>query len=85
MSGRVVPIVPGGHNKKLTFQNRKDYVDKALHFRLHELDSQVGRLYSSALCTEWLRYTHKACSLHHTMSNNKSWKELNCCIQVVVL
>ena len=41
MSGRVVPIVPGGHSIKLTFHNRKEYVDKALHFRLHEMDGQV--------------------------------------------
>lgn len=50
MSGKVVSIVSGGHNKKLTFQNRKDYVDKALNFRLHELDRQV-RLHSPALDT----------------------------------
>lgn len=43
MSGRVVPIAPDGHSVGLTFQNRKEYFDKALHFRLHELDSQVKR------------------------------------------
>ena len=41
MSGHVVPIGPEGHNIKLMFQNRKEYVDKALYFRLHELDTQV--------------------------------------------
>ena len=41
MSGRIVPIAPEGHNMKLTFQNRKEYVERALHFRLHEMDSQV--------------------------------------------
>ena len=41
ISGRMVPITPGGHNTRLTFHNRKDYVDKALHFRLHELDNQA--------------------------------------------
>lgn len=41
MSGKFVPIVSGGTNIKLTFQNRREYVEKALHFRLHELDGQV--------------------------------------------
>ncbi len=42
MSGKFVPIVPGGGNISLTFQNRKEYVEKGFHFRLHELDKQVG-------------------------------------------
>ena len=41
MTGRFIPIIPGGSNIKLTFQNRKEYVEKALQFRLHELDEQV--------------------------------------------
>ena len=41
MNGRFVPIIPGGGNMRLTFHNRKEYVDKALKFRLHELDQQV--------------------------------------------
>ena len=41
MSGKFVPIVPGGTNIKLTFHNRREYVEKALHFRLRELDEQV--------------------------------------------
>ena len=41
MSGEFVPIVPGGSNIKLTYQNRKEFVEKALEFRLHELDQQV--------------------------------------------
>ena len=41
MNGRFVPIIPGGSNTKLTFHNRKDYVEKSLKFRLHELDQQV--------------------------------------------
>ena len=36
-----VPIVPGGSNISLTYQNRQEYVEKALQFRLHELDHQV--------------------------------------------
>ncbi|XP_064390094.1 probable E3 ubiquitin-protein ligase HERC1 isoform X2 [Halichondria panicea] len=42
MSGKFVPIVPGGGNIRLTFQNRKEYVEKAFYFRLHELDKQIA-------------------------------------------
>ena len=41
MNGNFVPIVPGGGNIHLTYHNRKEYVEKALQFRLHELDQQV--------------------------------------------
>ena len=41
MTGKFVPIVTGGTHIKLTYQNRKEYVEKALHFRLHELDKQA--------------------------------------------
>lgn len=41
MSGKFVPIFPGASNIRLTYQNRKEYVEKALQFRLHELDQQV--------------------------------------------
>ena len=43
MNGNFVPIVPGGGNIHLTYHNRKEYVDKALQFRLHELDQQVNK------------------------------------------
>ena len=49
MNGRFVPILPGGGNMKLTFHNRKDYVEKALKFRLHELDQQVLRTSSNTM------------------------------------
>lgn len=39
--GRLVPVVPGGQNISLTFTNRTEYVEKALDYRLHEMDSQV--------------------------------------------
>lgn len=39
--GRLVPVVPGGQNISLTFMNRTEYVEKALDYRLHEMDSQV--------------------------------------------
>ncbi|KAI0208517.1 putative E3 ubiquitin-protein ligase HERC1 [Lamellibrachia satsuma] len=39
--GRFVPIVPGGRNIPLTYSNRKEYVDKAIYYRLHEFDKQI--------------------------------------------
>ena len=41
MCRKFLPIVPNGRDIKLTYRNRKDYVEKALQFRLHELDKQV--------------------------------------------
>ncbi|KAA8584475.1 hypothetical protein FQN60_008260 [Etheostoma spectabile] len=41
-NGRLVPIVPGGQNISLTFANRTEYVERALDYRLHEIDSQVA-------------------------------------------
>ncbi|XP_073791889.1 probable E3 ubiquitin-protein ligase HERC1 isoform X5 [Danio rerio] len=40
--GTLVPVIPGGHNLPLTFSNRNDYVERALHYRLHEMDRQVS-------------------------------------------
>ena len=40
-TGKLVPIVPGGRSIPLTFHNRLDYIDRAVHFRLHEMDLQV--------------------------------------------
>ena len=42
--GRIVPIVPGGRSIPLTYTNRKQYVDRAVEFRLHEMDMQVRHL-----------------------------------------
>ena len=39
--GRIVPIVPGGRSIPLTYANRKQYVERAIAFRLHEMDGQV--------------------------------------------
>lgn len=39
--GKLVPVLPGGHNIPLTFYNRTDYVERALEYRLHEMDRQV--------------------------------------------
>jgi len=39
--GRLVPVVPGGQNISLNFANRTEYVERALDYRLHEMDSQV--------------------------------------------
>ncbi|CAN9504281.1 unnamed protein product [Ophioblennius macclurei] len=40
--GRLVPVIPGGQNISLTFTNRTEYVERALDYRLHEMDSQVA-------------------------------------------
>ena len=40
--GRIVPIVPGGRSIPLTYTNRKQYVDRAVEYRLHEMDMQVN-------------------------------------------
>ncbi|XP_034457870.1 probable E3 ubiquitin-protein ligase HERC1 isoform X1 [Hippoglossus hippoglossus] len=40
--GRLVPVVPGGQNISLTFANKTEYVERALDYRLHEMDSQVA-------------------------------------------
>ncbi|XP_034166972.2 probable E3 ubiquitin-protein ligase HERC1 isoform X4 [Pangasianodon hypophthalmus] len=40
--GKLVPVVPGGHNLPLTFSNRAEYVERALEYRLHEMDRQVA-------------------------------------------
>ncbi|XP_077870271.1 putative E3 ubiquitin-protein ligase HERC1 [Saccoglossus kowalevskii] len=40
--GRFVPVVPGGRSLPLTYNNRKDYVDRALYYRQHEMDCQVA-------------------------------------------
>lgn len=42
--GRFVPIFPSGHSIRLTFSNRAEYVERALHYRLHEMDPQVGAI-----------------------------------------
>ncbi|XP_051890412.1 LOW QUALITY PROTEIN: probable E3 ubiquitin-protein ligase HERC1 [Pristis pectinata] len=42
--GRVVPIIPGGSSIPLTFGNRKEYVERAIEYRLHELDQQVAAI-----------------------------------------
>ncbi|XP_018619035.1 probable E3 ubiquitin-protein ligase HERC1 isoform X2 [Scleropages formosus] len=40
--GKMVPIIPGGNSIPLTFANRKEYVDRAIEYRLHEMDRQVA-------------------------------------------
>ena len=42
--GRFVPIFPSGHNIHLTFSNRAHYVERALEYRLHEVDRQVAAI-----------------------------------------
>ncbi|XP_028827463.1 probable E3 ubiquitin-protein ligase HERC1 isoform X1 [Denticeps clupeoides] len=40
--GKLVPVVPGGQNTALTYSNRTEYVERALEYRLHEMDRQVA-------------------------------------------
>ena len=40
--GKMVPIIPGGNSIPLTFPNRKEYVERAIEYRLHEIDRQVS-------------------------------------------
>lgn len=39
--GKMVPIIPGGNSIPLSFSNRKEYVERAIEYRLHEIDRQV--------------------------------------------
>ncbi|XP_018324237.1 probable E3 ubiquitin-protein ligase HERC1 isoform X2 [Agrilus planipennis] len=41
-TGKIVPIVPGGRNIPLTFNNRTQYFEQAVSFRFHEFDLQVA-------------------------------------------
>ncbi|XP_068597946.1 probable E3 ubiquitin-protein ligase HERC1 [Brachionichthys hirsutus] len=40
--GKMVPIIPGGNSIPLTYSNRKEYVERAIEYRLHEIDRQVA-------------------------------------------
>lgn len=40
--GKMVPIIPGGGSIPLSFSNRKEYVERAVEYRLHEIDRQVN-------------------------------------------
>lgn len=46
ITGKFVPVIPGGSHIRLTYANRKEYCEKALQFRLHELDIQVAIIWS---------------------------------------
>ncbi|XP_071450243.1 probable E3 ubiquitin-protein ligase HERC1 [Hetaerina americana] len=50
ITGRVVPIVPGGKSIPLTFHNRLEYVEQAIHFRLHEIDFQIAAVREGMAC-----------------------------------
>uniref|UniRef100_A0A8C4T5L3 HECT domain-containing protein n=1 Tax=Erpetoichthys calabaricus TaxID=27687 RepID=A0A8C4T5L3_ERPCA len=43
-NGKLVPVVPGGDQIPLTFANRKEYVERAVSYRLHEMDQQVNAI-----------------------------------------
>lgn len=46
--GKMVPIIPGGNSIPLTFSNRKEYVERAIEYRLHEINRQVRMLFHFA-------------------------------------
>lgn len=37
-----VSVIPNGKNTRLTFGNRSEYVERALKYRMHEMDRQVN-------------------------------------------
>ncbi|XP_074033510.1 probable E3 ubiquitin-protein ligase HERC1 isoform X2 [Leptinotarsa decemlineata] len=43
-TGKVVPIVHGGRNIPLTFENRAQYYEQAVKFRIQEFDLQVAAI-----------------------------------------
>ena len=59
--GRFVPVVPGGRSIPLTFHNRHDYVERAINYRLHEMELQVILLSSL-----------KHHCVHHAVGKTKS-------------
>lgn len=77
MNGNFVPIIPGGGNINLTYHNRKEYVDKALQFRLHELDRQVSELILDASST--IAYVTKLSSWTNSqmVRDGSLWINLN--------
>lgn len=44
--GKMVPIIPGGNSIPLSFSNRKEYVERAVEYRLHEIDRQARAVLS---------------------------------------
>ncbi|XP_050515460.1 probable E3 ubiquitin-protein ligase HERC1 isoform X1 [Diabrotica virgifera virgifera] len=43
-TGKVVPIVHGGRNIPLTFENRTQYYEQAVKFRMQEFDMQIAAI-----------------------------------------
>lgn len=62
--GRLVPVVPGGHNIPLTFGNRNEYVERTLDYRLHEMDRQVS----------WFPHSLETCFFHCLPENSEGMK-----------
>lgn len=63
--GKMVPIIPGGNSIPLSFSNRKEYVERAIEYRLHELDRQVCvcvfnhcKIFGLILCSKstWVQF-----------------------------
>ncbi|KAM7405656.1 hypothetical protein PAMP_000090 [Pampus punctatissimus] len=54
--GKMVPIIPGGNSIPLTFSNRKEYVERAVEYRLHEIDRQAALLHQVAAVREGMSW-----------------------------
>lgn len=50
LSGAVVPVVPGGSTRPLTYDNRMEYVEAVLRCRLGELDRQMDAIRAGVAC-----------------------------------
>ena len=54
-NGDTVELIPGGERVNVTFDNRHEYVDMVLSWRLHELDRQVAAMRRGLGCVVPLR------------------------------
>ncbi len=50
MAGVEVPVVPGGSSHSVTYDNRLEYVEAAVAYRLAECDAQVDAIRAGLAC-----------------------------------
>ena len=50
MAGVEVPVVPGGSSRSVTYDNRLEYVEAAVAYRLAECDVQVDAIRAGLAC-----------------------------------
>ena len=50
MAGVEVPVVPGGSSRSVTYDNRLEYVEAAVAYRLAECDAQVDAIRAGLAC-----------------------------------